>query len=179
MLGYYGGQIASFEAFSPKGPDGRPMPIFDRDTGRIDPAVQKAWEKYDISRILRANWKTLGPKLRGKLHVFCGTADTFHLDEALRLLDVELKKLGSNARIEFLEGRTHFDLYKDGLSERIAKEMYAVARPKAKCRSPHVSKGAILTVVLCERCAFKCGRVAHTTAAESAALQPERVYETD
>jgi S-formylglutathione hydrolase FrmB len=133
VLGYYGGQIASFEAvFSPKGPDGQPMPIFDRDTGRIDPAVQKAWEKYDISRVLRANWKTLGPKLRGKLHIICGTADTFHLDEALRLFEGELKKLGSDADIEFLEGRTHFDLYKDGLSERIAKEMYAVARPKAK-----------------------------------------------
>lgn len=131
VLGYYGGQIASFEAvFSPKGPDGQPMPLFDRDTGRIDPAVQKAWEKYDISRVLRANWKTLGPKLRGKLHIICGTADTFHLDEALRLLEIELKKMGSDARIEFLEGRTHFDLYKDGLSERIAKEMYAVARPK-------------------------------------------------
>lgn len=134
VLGYYGGQIASFEAvFSPKGPDGQPMPLFDRDTGRIDPAVQKAWEKYDISRILRANWKTLGPKLRGKLHIICGTADTFHLDEALRLLEAELKKLGSDAKIEFLEGRNHFDLYKDnGLSERIAKEMYAVARPRAK-----------------------------------------------
>jgi S-formylglutathione hydrolase FrmB len=133
VLGYYGGQIASFEAvFSPKGPDGQPMPIFDRDTGRVDPAVQKAWEKYDISRVLRANWRTLGPKLRGKLHIICGTADTFHLDESLRILEGELKKLGSDARIDFLEGRTHFDLYKDGLSERIAKEMYAVARPKAK-----------------------------------------------
>lgn len=133
VLGYYGGQIASFEAvFSPKGPDGQPMPIFDRDTGRVDPAVRKAWEKYDISRVLRANWKTLGPKLKGKLHIICGTADTFHLDEALRLLEPELKKLGSDAKIEWLEGRTHFDLYKDGLSERIAMEMYAVARPKAK-----------------------------------------------
>lgn len=133
VLGHYGGQFASFEAvFSPKGPDGRPMPLFDRDTGTIDPEVQLEWEKYDISRVLRKNWKTLGPKLKGKLHIWCGTADTFHLDEPLRLLDAELKKLGSDAKIEYLEGRTHFDLYKDGLSERIAKEMYAVARPKAR-----------------------------------------------
>jgi S-formylglutathione hydrolase FrmB len=137
VLGYYGGQIASFEAvFSPKGPDGQPMPIFDRDTGKVDPAVQRAWEKYDISRLLRANWKTLGPKLRGKLHIICGTADTFHLDEPLRMLEAELKKLGSDAKIEFLEGRTHFDLYKDGLGDRIAEEMYAVARPKAKVQKP-------------------------------------------
>lgn len=133
VLGYYGGQFASFEAvFSPKGPDGQPMQLFDRDTGRIDPIVQKAWEKYDISRVLRTNWKTLGPKLKGKLHIFVGTADTFHLDEAVRLLDAELKKLGSDAKIEYLEGKTHFDLYEGGLTERIATEMYNVARPHAK-----------------------------------------------
>jgi hypothetical protein len=130
ILGYYGGQFASFNAvFSPKGPDGQPMRLFDVSTGRIDPVVAKAWEKYDISRVVRENWKTLGPKLKGKLHIWVGTADTFHLDESLRLFDAELKKLGSDAKIEYLDGRTHFDMYKDGLGNRIASEMYAVARP--------------------------------------------------
>jgi enterochelin esterase-like enzyme len=133
VLGYYGGQFASFEAvFSPKGDDGQPMPIFDRDTGRIDQTVARSWEKYDISRVLRENWPTLGPKLKGKLNIIVGTADTFHLDEAVRLLDAELKKLGSDARIEYLEGRDHFNLYEGGLRERIANEMFAIARPKAK-----------------------------------------------
>jgi hypothetical protein len=136
VQGYYGGQFASFNAvFSPKGSDGQPMMLFDVPTGRIDPFVQKAWEKYDISRMLRENWKTLGPRLRGKLHIFVGTADTFHLDEAVRLLDAELKKLDSDATIEYLEGRTHFDLYQGGLSLRIANEMYAVARPSAKAKA--------------------------------------------
>ena len=112
VQGYYGGQFASFNAvFSPKGPDGQPMRLFDVETGRIDPFVQKAWEKYDISRLLRNNWQTLGPKLKGKIHIWVGTADTFHLDEPLRLFDAELKKLGSDAKIEYIEGRTHFDLY--------------------------------------------------------------------
>jgi hypothetical protein len=125
--------MASFEAvFSPRGEDGQPMPLFDRDTGRIDPAVQKYWERYDITRLLKNNWATLGPKLRGKLHVIVGTADTFHLEEAVYLLRDALRSLGSDARIEFLEGRDHFDLYAGGLSERIAQEMYAVARPQAK-----------------------------------------------
>jgi enterochelin esterase-like enzyme len=133
VLGYYGGQFASFEAvFSPKGGDGQPMPIFDRETGVIDQFVAKSWEKYDISRILRENWTTLGPKLKGKLHIWVGTADTFHLDEAVRLLDAELKKLGSDAKIQYMEGRSHFDMYKDGLGNTIADEMYAVARPNAK-----------------------------------------------
>ena len=133
VLGSYGGQFASFEAvFSPKGDDGRPMPLFDRDTGVINQTVAKAWEKYDISRILRENWTTLGPKLKGKIHIIVGTADTFHLDEAVRLLDAELKKLGSDAKIEYLEGKDHFNLYENNLSNRIADEIYAVARPKAK-----------------------------------------------
>ena len=137
VLGYYGGQFGSFNAvFSPKGDDGQPMKLFDVDTGRIDPFVQKEWQKYNISRLLIDNWKTLGPKLKGKIHIFVGTADTFHLDEAVRLLDAELKKLGSDAKIEYIEGRTHFNLYDGGLADRIAKEMYAVARPAV------MSKGA-------------------------------------
>jgi enterochelin esterase-like enzyme len=138
VQGYYGGQFGSFNAvFSPKGEDGQPMKLFDIETGRIDPSVAKAWEKYDISRLLRTHWKTLGPKLKGKIHIVVGTADTFHLDEAVRLLDAELKKLGSDAKIEYIDGRTHFDLYKigddqSGLLTKIQWEMYAIARPNAK-----------------------------------------------
>ena len=141
VLGEYGGQMQSFNAvFSPKGPDGRPMELYDFKTGRIDPFVAKAWENYDISRTLRDNWPTLGPKLKGKLHIIVGTADTFHLDESIRLLDAELKKLGSDAQIEYMEGRNHFDLYKDGLPERMAWEMYAVARPGSKPKAAAVGQ---------------------------------------
>jgi S-formylglutathione hydrolase FrmB len=133
VTGYYGGQFGSFNAvFSPKGPDGQPMRLSDVATGRIDPFVAKAWEKYDISKLLSDNWKTLGPRLKGKLHIIVGTADTFHLDEAVRLLDAELKKLGSDAKIEYLENKTHFDLYQGGLGDRIAWEMYKIARSGAK-----------------------------------------------
>jgi enterochelin esterase-like enzyme len=138
VLGYYGGQFGAFNAvFSPKGDDGQPMLLFDIDTGRINPTVAKAWEKYDISRLLRDNWKTLGPKLKGKLNIVVGTADTFHLDESLRLLDAELKKLGGDARIEYIDGRTHFDLYRidsdqEGLLKKFQWEMFKIARPNAK-----------------------------------------------
>ena len=40
------------------------------------------------------------------------------------LLDAELKKLGSDAKFEYLEGRSHFDMYQDGLGDKIANEMY-------------------------------------------------------
>jgi S-formylglutathione hydrolase FrmB len=128
----YGGQFASFDAvFSPRGEDGRPMPMFDRKTGAIDLFVAKSWEKYDIDLILRRNWAALGPKLTGKLHVFVGTQDTFRLEGALYLLRDDLKKLGSDAEIVFAEGRDHgtlmraHELWPDGLLARIHKEMRA------------------------------------------------------
>jgi hypothetical protein len=106
------------------------MPLFDRGTGTIDPEVAEYWEKhYDIANLLRTNWKKIGPLLNGKIHLTVGTADTFHLDAPARLLEQTIKDLGGKASFTYLEGRTHFDLYKGGLSERIAREMYAVARP--------------------------------------------------
>jgi hypothetical protein len=89
-------------------------------------------EKYDISRYLRDNWKTLAPKLKGKLHIIIGMADTFYLNEPVRLLDAELKKLGSDARIEYILGRDHFNLYQGGLGGRIAEEMYQMAGPRTR-----------------------------------------------
>ena len=129
----YGGQFASFDAvFSPRGEDGRPMPLFDRKTGAIDPFVAKSWEKYDMTLVLRRNWEVLGQRLRGKLHVFMGTLDTFRLEGALYLLRDELKALGSDAQVVFAEGRDHgsvmaphAQLWPEGLLPRIHKEMRA------------------------------------------------------
>lgn len=133
VVGEYGGQVESFEAvFSPRGEDGRPLPLFDRDTGAIDPFVQKSWERYDISRLLVEHWTTLGPKLRGRLHLIVGTADNFHLEEAVYLLQDTLKKLRSDATFEFVAGRDHMDLYQGDLADRIVLDMYKVARPGAK-----------------------------------------------
>ena len=56
--------------------------------------MQKSWERYDISRLLVANWQTLGPKLKGKLHLVVGTVDNFHLEEAVYLLRGYAKESG-------------------------------------------------------------------------------------
>lgn len=58
----------------------------------IDHDVAAYWrEHYDLRYILERDWKTLGPKLVGKLHVTVGTRDTFYLDNAVRLLENFLK----------------------------------------------------------------------------------------
>jgi S-formylglutathione hydrolase FrmB len=132
VLGDYGGQFASFEwVWSPKGKDGRPMQLFNRATGKLDPEVENAWQKYDIRLILEKNWASLAPKLRGKINIICGDADTFHLNEAVVLLKEFLKAKRSDAVVELVPGRDHGDLYKpydtypEGLAARIAKEMQA------------------------------------------------------
>lgn len=132
-LGAYGGQFGSFDAvFSPRGDDGRPQPLFDRVTGQIDPNVARYWEAhYDIVRILRDNWPALGPQLRGKLHVVVGSWDTFQLERGvMRLRDALATLPDSDAQIEIVPQRTHFDLYRGpngGLHARFDREMTAAA----------------------------------------------------
>jgi S-formylglutathione hydrolase FrmB len=130
-IGDYGGQVASFNwVFSPRGPDGRPLELFDRQTGLIHREVADYWlEHYDISRILTNNAKRLVKQLRGKIHIVVGTADTFYLDDPVRLMQTAITPLGYQAKFTFLAGRTHFDLFSGGLMTRIGTEMYDVARP--------------------------------------------------
>ena len=121
-----GGQLFSFEAvFGPRGDDGKPKPLWDRKTGKIDLSVAEAWKQYDIRMIVDNNWPTLGPKLAGKVHVYMGGADTFYLDGATRLLQASLKKLGSNAKVEIFEGRDHGSLMDGAMRKRISSEMAA------------------------------------------------------
>ena len=136
VLGAYGGQLASFDwVFSPRGKDGRPEPMFNRDTGVIDPAVVAYWhDHYDIAQRLRTHWPELKPDLDGKIHLIVGTADTFYLDGSAKLLKDTLDGLHAKSDIRFLPGKTHFDLYVEGddrnaLLKKIAWEMYGVARP--------------------------------------------------
>lgn len=103
-----GGQMQSFEAvFGPRGEDGAPVPLWDRRTGKIDPEVVKAWRRYDITDKLRREWKTLGPKLTGKITVIIGDADNFYLNGATELLKKALAELGSDARVIIEPERDH------------------------------------------------------------------------
>lgn len=126
-----GGQLHSFEAvFSPLGPDGRPRPLYNRASGAVDPAVAKAWEAYDIRLRLSRGWATLGPELKGKLHVIVGDRDTFLLEGAVKLLKDSLERRGSDAVVEVVPGRDHFTVVDRTLAARFDREMTAtVGRP--------------------------------------------------
>jgi enterochelin esterase-like enzyme len=139
VLGPYGGQMASFDwVFSPRGPDGRPQPMFDRISGKVNPDVAGYWrDHYDIAYRIETQWARLKPDLDGKIHVIVGTADTFYLDGAAHKLKAVLDKVGAHAEVQFLPGKTHGNLYRKGedhdwLGKQIAWAMYHVARPHAK-----------------------------------------------
>jgi S-formylglutathione hydrolase FrmB len=128
-----GGQLGSFEAvFSPRGADGKPRPLWDRKTGVVDPEVAAAWEAYDIRLVLERNWKTLGPKLAGKIHVYMGEEDTFYLDGATKLLRSSLQGLNSDAVVELFPGKNHGSLMTAELRQRISREMAEQFRKSQK-----------------------------------------------
>jgi hypothetical protein len=87
--GRSGGQWDIWQAvYSPVGDDGYPRPIWDKETGEIDPSVAAFWrDHYDLSYILLRDWNVLGPKLRGKLHIYVGEADNYYLNDAVYLVE--------------------------------------------------------------------------------------------
>lgn len=78
--------------FSPVGEGGYPARIWDRVTGVIDTTVAAHWrEHYDLAHILRRDWATLGPKLRGKLRIYVGDMDNYYLNNAVYGVEAFLK----------------------------------------------------------------------------------------
>lgn len=81
--------------FSPVGTDGYPKRIWNKRTGDIDKEVANYWkEHYDLTYILKRDWATIGPKLKGKIHIYCGDMDNYYLNNAVYLAE------------EFLEATT-------------------------------------------------------------------------
>lgn len=97
-----GQQFDIWEAvYSPVGDDGYPKRIWDKETGVIDKEVANYWkENYDLAYIMKRDWATLGPKLKGKVKIYCGDMDNYYLNNAVYLAE------------EFLESTT--DPYYDG-----------------------------------------------------------------
>jgi len=78
--------------YSPVGPDGYPKRLWDKETGEIDRTVAEYWrENYDLRHILERDWAKLGPKLAGKIHLYCGDMDNYYLNNAVYLTEDFLK----------------------------------------------------------------------------------------
>jgi hypothetical protein len=95
-LGSHGRSGEQFDiwqaVYGPVGQDGYPQPIFNKETGEIDPNTAAYWkDHFDLSAMLARNWSKLGPQLEGKIHVYVGSADTYFLNDAVYYLEDVLK----------------------------------------------------------------------------------------
>jgi hypothetical protein len=102
-----GGQWDIWEAvFSPVGPDGYPRRIYDKRTGVIDATTAAYWrDHYDLVHIMERDWSTLGPKLRGKIHIYAGLSDNWFLNDAVYLAEDFLTTVNNPpADAEFVYG---------------------------------------------------------------------------
>ena len=82
--------------YSPQGSDGYPVRLWDKYSGDIDHKVAEYWkENFDLRHILERDWSKLGPKLQGKINIYCGDMDNYYLNNAVYLME------------DFLEGTTN------------------------------------------------------------------------
>lgn len=80
--------------FSPVDSNGYPKTIWDKVTGDIDSTVAQYWKQhYDLSYIMKRDWSKLGPKLKGRIHIYCGDMDSYYLNDAVYLTEEMLKSL--------------------------------------------------------------------------------------
>ena len=74
--------------YSPVGSDGYPQRLWDKATGTINREVAEYWrENYDLRYIMERDWDQLGPKLQGKVHIYCGDMDNYYLNNAVYLME--------------------------------------------------------------------------------------------
>lgn len=113
-LGTHGRSAGQHDAwasvFGPVGDDGYYKPLYGKTTGAIDPEVAKYWrDNYDLRYILQRDWATLGPKLRGKIHITSGTMDNGYLNNAVYQMEEFLMRAtpSSESEIVYGERREH------------------------------------------------------------------------
>jgi putative esterase len=115
VLGTHGRSTEQWDiwqaVYSPAGPEGYPAEIINPLTGAIDKQVLAYWhDHYDLAAILKRDWPTLGPKLEGKIHLTVGDGDTYFLNNAVHLLDAQLKETRnphSDATFQYGPGMPH------------------------------------------------------------------------
>ena len=93
--GRSGGQYDIWAAvFGPAAKDGYPAPLIDKVSGDINKEIATYWrEHYDLSHIIERDWATLAPKLKGKIHIYVGSADSFYLNDSVYFAQERLESL--------------------------------------------------------------------------------------
>ncbi len=108
-LGTHGRSAGQHDAwasvFGPVGDDGYYKPLYDKVSGAIDPAVATYWrDHFDLRYIMERDWATLGPKLRGKIHITSGTMDNGYLNNAVYQMEAFLAHAKPSPEYEIVYG---------------------------------------------------------------------------
>ncbi len=69
--------------FSPRGVGGLPRRLYNPRSGVIDRESAQAWSAFDISRLVERDWPRLAPVLAQRVHLLCGSRDSFYLERAV------------------------------------------------------------------------------------------------
>lgn len=97
--------------YSPQGPNGYPQRLWDKYTGDINPEIAAYWkENYDLRYILERDWAELGPKLQGKINIYCGDMDNYYLNNAVYLMEDFLESTRDPAyggEVDYGDGAEH------------------------------------------------------------------------
>lgn len=120
-----GEQYGSYEAaYSPKSKTGKPMQLWNRQTGQINTSAAKAWARYDIHKYILNNLGTLKNKAAGKIHVYVGNNDDYYLQRPLELISRSMNRLKSDIiKVDFLDGYDHFSILDKKVYDDINKEI--------------------------------------------------------
>lgn len=77
--------------------EGNPIPVWDQETGQINPAAVAAWRPWDLDFYVRESWSDIGPELSGKLQFWMGDMDNYYLTNGLRFLEETLNLMEAPA----------------------------------------------------------------------------------
>jgi len=117
-----GEQLQAFEAeFGMPDKNGRPRMLHNRVTGKVDPAVLKTWEPYNLGLFIQKKGQQLEAKLKNKVHVYAGAKDNFKLHEAV--LAFRKKAAGTSAIAELIPGADHWSIWSPAFTQRVQKEI--------------------------------------------------------
>jgi S-formylglutathione hydrolase FrmB len=119
-----GEQLQAFEAeFGLPDKNGRPRILHNRITGKVDAAVLKTWEPYDLGLFIQKHGQELEPKLQHKVHVYAGANDNFRLHEAVQAFGK--KAAGTSAIAELIPGADHWSIWSPAFTQRVQNEIDA------------------------------------------------------
>jgi len=96
-----------FATYGPVGDDGYPVPLWDKQTGRIHPEVAQYMRDhgYDLTAYVDANWDELQAALRGKINIINGEMDNYYLNLAVYDFEEVIRRRGGDDFARLVYGR--------------------------------------------------------------------------